>query len=304
MSSMTETSSAYEQMLTMAAALTFSDKLRFNSDFAVLLKKDGKTGPVGKAAKKEKSESKKSSGTKRKSVWFAYVKHLKETMPERFAEAKGGPAQNTVASLIKEEDLATYEAYAAKFKLEHGSASSSASVVTEAESSSEAEAEAAPSSSEPSPSEPVQDKKAALAAAMAAKKAAAAAKLPASPKASKEEKEAAKEAEKTAKAAAKEAEKTAKAAAKEAEKAAKAAAKPKKEPKKVAVAAKAAAPVVAEAEVTMPKLTIAGTTYWHDESSNGLYAVEADDSFGSWVGFFQPGDEETPIRYTDSPADE
>jgi hypothetical protein len=296
---MTETSSAYEQMLTMAAALTFSDKLRFNSEFAALLKKDGKTGPVGKAAKKEKSESKKSSGTKRKSVWFAFVKQLKETMPERFADVKGGPAQNTVAKLIKNEDLATYEAYAAKFKLENGSSSAS-SVVTDAESSSsEAEAEAAPSSS--SVAEPVQDKKAALAAAMAAKKAAAAAaKLPASPKPSKEEKAAAKEAEKTAKAAAKEAEKAAKAAEKEAAKAA----KPKKEPKKVAAKAAAAAPVVAEAEVTMPKLTIAGTTYWHDESSNGLYAVEADDSFGAWVGFFQPGDEETPIRYTDSPADE
>lgn len=297
MSSMTETSSAYEQMLTMAAALTFSDKLRFNSDFAALLKKDGKTGPVGKAAKKEKSESKKSSGTKRKSVWFAYVAHLKETMPERFADVKGGPAQNTVASLIKEEDLATYEAYAAKFKLDNASSSSSASVVTEAESSSsEAEAEAPAASSEAAPV-PVQDKKAALAAAMAAKKAA---KLPASPKPSKEDKEAAK----TAKAAAKEAEKAVKAAEKEAEKAAKAAAKPKKEPKKVAAATTKAAPVVVEAEVAMPKLTIGGTVYWHDESSNGLYAVEANDTFGAWVGFFQPGDEETPIRYTDSPADE
>ena len=292
---------SYDQLLALASALPFADKLRFNADFAAALKKDGKAGAVGKASKKEKSADKpKRTAGVGQLAWFAFSKHCRATMPERFTECKSAPDYATVSGLIKDEDQSAYEAFVAKFKEENASTSAS-----EAESEAEAPAAEAPA---PKAAQTGAEKKAAIAALMAAKMAATSAPLPASPKAPKVPKED-KEAAKAAKAAAKEAEKVAKAEAKAAEKAA----KPKKTVKKVTASKggggggggpgpAASAPSQPEEEV-MPKITIAGTTYWHDVSTNGLYNVDGE-GFGSWVGFFQAGDEAEPIRYTDSPADE
>ena len=91
-----------------------------------------------------------------------------------------------------------------------------------------------------------------------------------------------------------------------------AAAAPKVKPAAKAKA-KATAPISAEAtpapaepeEDVMPKLTIAGVTYFHDESSNGLYGIDAaTNGLSHWVGFFQPDNEAEPIRYTASEGDD
>jgi hypothetical protein len=95
---------------------------------------------------------------------------------------------------------------------------------------------------------------------------------------------------------------------KAAEKLAKAAAKPAKATKGTK-AKPATAPISAEAtpapaeaeEDAMPKITIEGTTYWHDESVNALYSIDAAGGFGDWVGYFQPDNEEEPIRLTTGP---
>jgi hypothetical protein len=108
-------------------------------------------------------------------------------------------------------------------------------------------------------------------------------------------------------------------------KAAKAAPAPAPAPKAV-VAKPAAKPVVAKAEVaakpaapaapakkevkkaakkveevSMPQKEIDGTNYWHDPESNGLWEVTGEtvaDGTGAWIGYFQPGNDEEPIKFT------
>ena len=259
---------SYDQMVEMAATLSFSDKLRFNSEFAALLKKDAKAGSVGKAVKKEKKQKdpsapKKETGVGQK-AWFAFVKHCKATMPERFTDCTKEPERLTVCGLIKAEgDGEAYKTFVAQFKSDAASEAPSSS-------ESEAETEAAPAAAPAAGLSKVEKIK----AEMAAKKAAA------------EEKAAAAAAKKTAAAEKK--------AAKES--------KPKKEPKAKKSDAVAA---VAEAESPpMPIKVIAGKSYYWDEDDNGLFAVAEDKSFGDWVGRFQPGNEAQPIRFTDSPSDE
>ena len=53
---------------------------------------------------------------------------------------------------------------------------------------------------------------------------------------------------------------------------------------------------------SMPQVEIDGTSYWHDPSSNGLWEVTGEtieDGTGSWIGYYQPNDEE-PIRFTEA----
>jgi hypothetical protein len=56
-------------------------------------------------------------------------------------------------------------------------------------------------------------------------------------------------------------------------------------------------------EPYMPQLEVDGTTYWHDPSSNGLWEVTGEtieDGTGSWIGYYQPGNDEEPIRFTEA----
>ena len=56
-------------------------------------------------------------------------------------------------------------------------------------------------------------------------------------------------------------------------------------------------------EPYMPQLDIDGTSYWHDPSSNGLWEVTGEtieDGTGSWIGYYQPGNDEEPIRFTEA----
>jgi hypothetical protein len=57
----------------------------------------------------------------------------------------------------------------------------------------------------------------------------------------------------------------------------------------------------------MPQIEIDGTNYWHDPASNGLWEVTGEtvvDGTGSWIGYYQPGNEEEPIRFTEAFGDE
>lgn len=265
MSIASETTS-YEQALTLVGEMPFADKLRFNAELATLLRKEGKSGAVGKAAKKEK-KAKDPDAPKRAAApgtlaWIAFVKHCKDTMSERFTDCTLEKERLAVAKAIKDEDKSAYDAFVAKFKEEHGSAAPS-------EDEAETAAAPAPKAAAP-PAAPLSAKE-----KLEKLKAAAAA-----PKAAPAKKEAAAKAEKPAKEA-----------------------KPKKEVKKAAAKPKKEEKAAAAEEPPMPKKTIEGTDYWFDPDTNGLYTI-VDGGFGAWVGYFQPDNEEEPIRFTESPADE
>jgi DNA polymerase III gamma/tau subunit len=250
---------------------------------------------------------------KRLNPWFAFMAHCRDTMPERFVNCKGGPARAVVCSEIRKEDEVAYTTFAKKFNAENSASASdsdsSAKVLVENESvksaTNSAEKEAKPTAKSA-------EKEAKAAAKSAEKEAKAAAKS-----AEKQAKAEAKTAEKEAKAAAKTAEKQAKAAAKTAEKQAKAARRviksstngvnSTKKQTPVDSVSTSATPGIQEdfQEDVMPKITINGTAYWHDESSNGLYGIDlSTNGISHWVGFFQPHNEAEPIRYTASEGDD
>ena len=242
----------FDQTLATITEFSFSDKLRLNSELATLLKKEGKTGAVGKAAKKsakasdgDKPKRKAAPGTL---AWMAFVKHCKTTMAERFEGCTKEPERLTICKAIRAEDSAAYDAFTKDFVDNYSDA--------------EAEEVVAEPAAVPAPAAPV---KAAKTPAKAAKATASATSAPAAPATPA----------KTTKA---------------------------KTPGAPTKAAKAkTAPAAAPA---MPQIEVDGETYFHDRSNNGLYNLMEDGSLGAWVGFYQPTDEEEPIRYTESPTDE
>ena len=255
-------SSSYDQALALVSELPFADKLRFNAELASLLKKEGKSGAVGKAAKKQKKakdpDAPKKAASLGTQAWFAFVKHCKSEFADRFEDCTKEPERLTVCKTIKSEDEEAYNAFVAKFKEEHPS-----------DNESDSEPEAAPA-----PLTPKEKLEKAKALAAAAKKPEEKPKAASTPKKVEEKPKAAPKEEKP------------KAPKKEVKKAA-----PKKEVKKE------------EEEIRMPKKEIDGTEYWFDPETNGLYTIQ-DGGFGAWVGFFQPDNEDEPIRLTESPADE
>ena len=206
---------------------------------------------------------------KRLNPWFAFMAHCRDTMPERFVNCKGGPARAVVCSEIRKEDEVAYTTFAKKFNAENSASASdsdsSAKVLVENES-----VKSATNSAE------------------------------------KEAKAAAKSAEKQAKAAAKSAEKQAKAARRVIKSSTNGVNSTKKQTPVDSVST-SATPGIQEdfQEDVMPKITINGTAYWHDESSNGLYGIDlSTNGISHWVGFFQPHNEAEPIRYTASEGDD
>ena len=94
--------------------------------------------------------------------------------------------------------------------------------------------------------------------------------------------------------AAKTPEKVAKAAAKLEKPAAATAEKPAKAVKTVKKA---------KEEPSMPQKEIDGTNYWHHPKTNGLWEVTGEtveNGTGAWIGYFQPGNKEEPIRFTEA----
>ena len=266
---------SYDQALSLIGEMPFADKLRFNTELATLLRKEGKSGAVGKAAKKEKKSkdpSNKRTAAPGTQAWIAFVKHCKDTMTERFTECTLEKERLAVAAAIKAEDKDVYDAFVVKFKSDHP-------VVLQGENSaspSEDEAEDTPPAPAPTPvptAVPTLSAKENLEKLKAVSATAALKKTEPKPVAAPKAK-----AEKP-----------------------KAEPKAKKEVKKAAPKAKAAEKPVEEA--TMPKKQIDGTDYWFDPETNGLYNI-VDGGFGAWVGYFQPDNKETPIRHTETPSDE
>ena len=271
-------SSVLDQALALISEMSFSDKLSFNAKFASLLAKETKgAGAVAKAAKKEKKEKdpnapKRVAGAGQK-AWFAYIEHCLATMPERFEGVALRKDKLAVVKGIRAEDKAGYDAFVAKYKEEHPSASASASADAESESEDEADGQLAHEDSKPVPPPKAAEPKPMTAAEkIAAIKAKRAAEAAASVKT---------DAKPTAADAAKGAKKPL----------VKGSAKPK-------VAVK-------EDDGSLGRITIDGQDYHRDTSMNGLWKVADDgEGFGAWVGYYQPGNEDQPIRFTDSPADE
>ena len=123
-------STSYDQALALFEGLSFSDKLRFNSEIASLLKKDGKAGKTSKTA--SDPDAPKRSVAPATAAWFAFVAHCKETMPDRFEGLKKVTDKLQVCKAIRAEDMAAYESFAEKFK-QGLPAASAASAPTPAE---------------------------------------------------------------------------------------------------------------------------------------------------------------------------
>lgn len=273
--------SSLESILSALAALSFADKLRLNEELATALRKEGKSGAVGKALKKEKKAKDPDAAPRKTAVgtmaWIAFVKHCKTTLPERFEECSKEPERLQVAKAIRAEDEDAYKEFCDKFKEEAASAAAS-------EDGSDSEGESSPAVVAPAPKPAVASPAEKAAKLAALKKGPALTAGGGAAAAPKEKPAAAKKEEKKA------------APAKE-EKPAKAKKEPKSAKKPAAAAAEEAAP-------EMPTKDIDGTLYFFDPDTNGLWTREEDGGYGSWVGRFQPGNEEEPIRFTDSPADE
>jgi hypothetical protein len=272
------------------------------------------------AAPKDKVKRVAAVGQK---AWFAFMRHCRDTMADRFTAGLKAPEIAVICKEIRADDEAAYTAFVEKFKAENPAPTSEAPAPVPAEPV--AKPVAAPSASKAKSAEKEQNAlaKSAEKEQKAAAKSAEKEQKAAEKAAEKEQKAAEKEAAKAAKAAEKAAdklqralEKQQKLADKEAEKAAAKAAKQAAKPSKAKPAAKkatATAPMSAEAtpapaepeEDVMPKITIGGVTYFHDESSNGLYGIDAaTNGLSHWVGFFQPDNEAEPIRYTASEGDD
>jgi hypothetical protein len=71
--------------------------------------------------------------------------------------------------------------------------------------------------------------------------------------------------------------------------------------KEVKKAASKKVEVKKEESTQLPILTLEDVDYWHEPSTNGLWRKETDTfSCNNWVGYYQPGNEEEPIRYTNA----
>ena len=109
--------SSIESIMSLVSALSLNDKLALNAQLATAM-----ASPLGTNATKEpKAKSSRagkpaSLGTR---AWGAFVKHVQETMPERFAPPALPKERLVIAGAIRLEDPAAYEAFCAKFKEEN-----------------------------------------------------------------------------------------------------------------------------------------------------------------------------------------
>jgi hypothetical protein len=81
---------------------------------------------------------------------------------------------------------------------------------------------------------------------------------------------------------------------------------PKKPVKTVKAAPAAPKKAKPTEESQMPQLQIDGKMYWHDPGTHGLWEVTGETFSGgsTWMGYYQPGNDEEPIRYTENFGDE
>lgn len=286
-------SSAIEQINTLLASLSFAEKLTLNEQIAGALRKEGgglkpaatKGGKKGKKASKNgdaASDSEAEAKPKRKAAagtlaWTAFVKHIKETQPAAFEGVTKESDKLRVIKGIRAENISAYDSFVKDWKEKYAASSEASSVAEEAEEAEEAEAAPAPvavAAAKPkTAAERLAELKAAKAAAASAAATASAPAPTATPKKPVKTTAAAKGAPGAPKKAAKPAE------AKEAK---------------------------ATEEPQMDQIDIDGKMYWHDPATHGLWEVTGKTfaEGSTWMGYFQPGNDEEPIRYTEAFGDE
>jgi hypothetical protein len=227
-----------------------------------------KRGPKAKTADGEPKPKRKAAiGTL---AWMAYVKHIKETRPEALKGLSKESEKLTFIKGIRADEPEAYNTFVAEWKDSHKE--DAASVISSAEEVESEEDSASVSAPAPAP-----------APAPAAKAQSAADKI-AAIKASNAKVGGASNAKVGG------ASTPVKSAAAPAAAAPAAPAAPKKAVKKVTV----------KEDATMPVKEIDGVSYWHHPTSNKLWEKTGDDTVtgtGPFVGFFQPGNKEEPIRY-------
>ena len=260
--------SSTEQIISLFEALSFADKLSLNERLASTIRKEGggqtatpqkKRGPKAKTADGEPKPKRKAAiGTL---AWMAYVKHIKETRPDDMEGLSKESEKLTLIKGIRAEEPDAYNAFVAEWKETHkDDAMSSTEAESEDDSASVASASAPAAPAAPAP--------------VAAPKAQTAAEKIAAIKSSNAKVGGGAAAATPVKAAAPAA----------------APAAPKKPVKKVTV----------KEDATMPIKEIDGVSYWHHPQSNKLWEKTGEDTVsgtGPFVGFFQPGNKEEPIRY-------
>jgi len=264
--------STTEQIISLFEGLSFADKLSLNERLASAMRKEGggqtatpqkKRGPKAKADGEPKPKRKAAIGTL---AWMAYVKHIKETRPEALEGLSKESEKLTLIKGIRADEPEAYNTFVAEWKDSHKE--DAASVISSAEEVESEEESASVSASAPAAP-------AAAAAAPAAKALSAAEKIAAI---------------KSSNAKVGGASTPVKTAAAPAAAAAAAPGAPKKPVKKVTV----------KEDATMPVKEIDGVSYWHHPASNKLWEKTGDDTVngtGPFVGFFQPGNKDEPIRY-------
>ena len=259
--------SAIDQITSLLETMSFAEKLSLNERIATAIRKEGGKAGSKKAAKTDDGEAK----PKRKAAagtlaWQAFVKHIKTTQPDAFDGITKESDKLQIVKGIRAEDMPAYETFVAEWKTNY--AATQGEVDDEVEEAEEVVAAPAKTASPVTAAMTPAQKIAALKAVKAA--AAPAAAAPPAP-AKKEVKKA-----------------TVKAEAK---------------PAKPAKAAKKAE--AKEEAKQLPVLVLEEVEYWHDEETQGLWKKEADTFSGdNWTGYYQPGNEEEPIRYTENFGDE
>jgi len=259
-------SSVIEQALALVATLSLSEMILFNAEFAVLLKKTGKTSKVAKLSKKKESSSDSESvggleKPKRKQnagqmAWIAFVRKIQSEKAEDLAayvETKKGNGERgnhalTFVSEYKAAHIEEFESFKSSFVLPEEPAAEATEAAEAAPTPAKKTAPATPSAPKKAPA----SKKAALEAPIPAPAALSSAPAPAAP----------------------------------------AAKAPKKAVKKVAAKA---APKPAGDEEPL-KMTVGGVDYWMT-SNRGLYTRPEEDAWGTWAGVLEADDE--TIRVTD-----
>jgi hypothetical protein len=113
------TESNMESVLSSITDLSFGDKITLMNQLSLLIKKEAKTGVIGKAMKKERKQRdpdapKKESapGTK---AWRAYVSEIKEKHPEILSDCEKEPERLKKIGEYKDAHLAAYEKFVDEF---------------------------------------------------------------------------------------------------------------------------------------------------------------------------------------------
>jgi hypothetical protein len=128
--------SSIAEIMSLVSALSLNDKLQLNAQLATAMAPSPKTkGSNEPKAKSSRAGKPASLGTR---AWGAFVKHVQETMPERFAPPALPKERLVIAGAIRLENPSAYEAFCAKFKDENP--------VAEAPESQAPESQAAPQS--------------------------------------------------------------------------------------------------------------------------------------------------------------